>query len=333
MSVLTKRPAAVVLSSSWPARHSEISFVTRALAGAVSRHAAVTVVTPMKAGATQPDGAFDLVGIGVRPGTHWPRPSDVQWIDRPDPGSIWVLDQPSEDACALLQAFGDSVAAFSIAPVPHEARSSLRQLALTPGPLMGPSDMLGMHVPINPLAGTSRHTGLGFTGYVLVLTDRPHAPAVQPPTPAVAWLTSRFHDKYIVVVEGGNAVVWKGRALRGVVGVDTRTDLWRLLAHASVAVDLAPGSIIGRECIECLLLGIPIVVPERSAPAAHVRQGGGITYSTMSGLLEAVELLSDEGVGARVGARGRQYAEEHYADVGRFVERVARVLGLHDERP
>lgn len=334
MSVLAKRPAAVVLSSSWRAGRSELAFVTRAVAGAVSRSAAVTVVTPMPAGTTEADGAFDLVGIGVGTGGHWPRPSDAHWIDRPDPGAIWVVDEPSEDARALLDTFGDALAAFSIAPVPTDAGSSLRQLPLTPGPRLEASDMLGMHVPVNPLAGTSRHTGLGFTGYVLVLTDRPQVPSVRPPTAAVAWLTARFHDKYVVVVEGGTAAAWKGRALRGVVGVDTRTDLWRLLAHAGVAVDLAPGAIIGRECIECLLLGTPIVVPEHSAAAAHAKQGGGMTYSTVSGLLDAVELLSDEGVGSRIGARGRRYADEHYGNVGRFVGQVSRVLGVgHGDRP
>ena len=144
----------------------------------------------------------------------------------------------------------------------------------------------------------------------------------------MAWLTSRFHDKYIVVVEGGNAVVWKGRALRGVVGVDTLDPPLATARSCQRGRRNPPAWLHHRAGVHRVPpSGIPIVVPERSAAAAHVRQGGGFTYSTMSGLLEAVELLSDEGVGARVGARGRQYAEEHYADVGRFVERVALCAG------
>jgi hypothetical protein len=328
VSAADNRPAVVVLSSSWHSRDSELSFVTRAVAAAVSRCATVTVATPTEAGMTEPDGAFDPVGIGVGRQARWPEPDAARWTEQPDPAAIWILDEPSGEARAILDAFGGAGTTFSISPVPPEAGPSLRQLPLTPGADPKASEVVGMHVPINPLAGTHRHAGLGFTGYVLVLSDRPNGPAVQPPTPAVAWLTSRFHDAYIVVVEGGNAAAWKGRALRGVVGVDTRTDLWRLLAHASVTVDLAPGPIIGRECIESLLLGTPIVVPEDSAAAAHAHAGGGMAYASIPDLLDAVETLTDEEAGAPVAARGRRYAEEYYGDAGRFVERSARVLGL-----
>ncbi len=129
------------------------------------------------------------------------------------------------------------------------------------------------------------------------------------------------------MVEGGTAAAWKGRALRGVVGVETRTDLWRLLAHASVTVDLAPGTIIGRECIESLLVGTPILVPEQSAAAVHARSGGGMTYSTVPDMLDAVEFLCDERTRSPVAARGRKYADEYYGDAGRFVDRVGRALG------
>ena len=141
-------------------------------------------------------------------------------------------------------------------------------------------------MPVNPLAGTHRHAGLGFTGYILVLTNRPSTPPVEPPTPAVAWLTSRFHDQYVVVVEGGSAAVWKGRALRGVISVDTRTDFWRLLAHSAMTVDLAPGEIIARECIESLRFGTPIVVPSGTVGAMHAASGGGLAFSDTLGLLD-----------------------------------------------
>ena len=327
MTVVAAGAAVVILSSSWRTRESELSFVTRAIAGALSRCATVTVVTPMEAGTIEHDGAFDLVGIGVRRGARWPELTAARWSPRPDPGSTWILDEPGDDARALLGAFGNVSAAFSIAPIPPTAASSLRQLPLVAGPTTT-SDVIGLHVPVNPLAGAHRHTGLGFTGYVLVLTDRPDDPPVQPPTPAVAWLTSRLHDRHVVVVEGGTAAAWKGRALRGVVGVDTRTDLRRLLAHASLTVDLAPGNVIGRERIESLILGTPIVVPKGSTAAAHADAGGGLTYSGVSELLAAVELLADDGTASDMADRGRRYAEEHYGDAARFVDRLSTGLGI-----
>ena len=57
---MTSRPAALVLSSSWRADNTELSFVTRAVAGAVSRSADVTVVTYGR-------GVFDALTASDRP--------------------------------------------------------------------------------------------------------------------------------------------------------------------------------------------------------------------------------------------------------------------------
>jgi hypothetical protein len=179
---------------------------------------------------------------------------------------------------------------------------------------------------VNPLAGAHRHRGLGFTGYVLVLTDRPSTPAVDPPTPAAAWLTSRFHDQYVVVIEGGCAAVWRGRALRGVISIDSRTDFWRLLAHSAMTVDLAPGDVIARECIESLRFGTPIVVPGGTVGANHAASGGGLAFSSTWELLACVDQLLDETERKRFARDGNEYAESLYGDPSVFVNKVARLL-------
>jgi hypothetical protein len=200
-------------------------------------------------------------------------------------------------------------------------------LAFTSSTGNGTSDAIGLHVPINPMAATHRHNGLGFTGYLLVLSDRTGSPDISPPTAMVAWLTARFPRDNVVVVEGANAAVWRGRVLRGVVPVYTRTDLWRLLAHARVTIDLAPGRIVARECIESLRFGTPIIVPTQSAAAPHVTGGGGMTFSGYTELLTCVSHLSDETVRTTLSERGRRYANEHYGDEGFFVASVTRALG------
>jgi hypothetical protein len=172
--------------------------------------------------------------------------------------------------------------------------------------------------------------GLGFTGYILVLTDRSGAPSVEPPTPAVAWLTSRFYDRYVVVVEGGSAAAWKGRALRGVVPVDTRTDLWRLLAHAQLTVDLGPGDVIARESIESLRFGTPIVVPADTIAAAHAQAGGGLDFADMRGLFDGVERLLDPSERESFSREGSGYANTVYGDPSAFVTRLADVLWPED---
>lgn len=324
---MTPAPArAIVLGSQWRARDSELAFVTRSVTGALSRQRPVTVVTSAPAGTVEPDGAFDLVGIGSGREGRWPEPEAARWGSPPDPRSIWVLDEPTDDARALVAGSGGTIA-FSVAPAPSSGGDSVRTLPFTRGSVTrGAEHPIGVYVPVNPLAGTSRHTGFGFTGYLLVLTDRLGKPPARPPTGAVAWLTARFFDWYVVVVEGGAAAAWKGRVLRGVVPVDSRTDLWRLLAHARVTIDLAPGPIVGRECIESLRLGTPIVVPVQSAAEAHAHAGGGKTFVNDADLLDAVGSLTDERSASEFGARGRLYADEYFGDADTFVRRVDRAL-------
>jgi hypothetical protein len=323
MSPATTKPTAVVLSSSWRRPESELSFVTRSVAAALSRHAVVTVVVPMPVGTGEADGAFDLIGIGEGPGSGWPDARKARWPRPPEPDAMWILDHLSESAHALQHAFGAAGSAYFIAPPAREPSPSLRQLVFTPD---AAATALGMHVPVNPLAGTHRHAGLGFTGYILVLTNRPSTPPAEPPTPAVAWLTSRFHDRYVVVVEGGSAAVWKGRALRGVISVDTRTDFWRLLAHSAMTVDLAPGEIIARECIESLRFGAPIVVPSGTVGAKHAASGGGLAFSDTLELLECVDRLLDGTERKTFARHGNDYAESLFGDPATFVTNISRLI-------
>src|ERR1700678_2878377 len=74
--------ATLFLGRTWKQPGTELSFVTRALAGAASRTSAVTVRVPSAAGPPEPDGAFDLIGAGVgRPGS-WPAAADAVWPGR-----------------------------------------------------------------------------------------------------------------------------------------------------------------------------------------------------------------------------------------------------------
>jgi hypothetical protein len=332
------RSSVVVMSASWTERATEIAFVTRALAGAASRRADVRIVTPMPSDWTAGDGAFDVSGIG--PGTSadavgrrsgrpedWPSPTRARWTEPPG-SAIWLLDESSPALTALLGVFGGGARAHVVKPVPGSGAPGASPLPLPLLPGAGAGESLGVYVPVNPLAAAHRHGGLGFTGYLLVLTDRPSTPAVAPPSPAVAWLTARFHDQYVVVVEGGSAAVWKGRALRGVVGVDTRIDLWRLMAHARVVIDALPGDVIARECIESLRFGTPIVVPKRTPGAAHADAGGGLTYSGVPELLEAVERLLHASERERHADDGARYANSRHGDPATFVTDLTRTLGL-----
>lgn len=316
MSSSTDNRSVIFLSASWRNQTSELAFVTRALAGAASRMGTVNIVTPMTEGLVEADGAFDVLGVGTAEDGGWPAAD--RW-----PGSIdarcWVVDEVDPSARALVERYAPSRFAFSVAPTAEGDGAHLRDLGLVATDGNG----LGPHVPINPLAAQHRHMGLGFTGYILVLTDRSGDPAVDPPTPFVGWLTSRFYDEHVIVIEGGTAAVWKGRALRGVITVDTRTDLWRLLAHAQMTVDLAPGEIIARESIESLRLGTPVVVPDATVATAHAHGGGGLVFADEGEMLAGVETLLDRNARDSFSKEGSRYADAVYGDPARFVKKLA----------
>jgi hypothetical protein len=303
----------VVISRHWRAR-SELAFATRSIAGAASRVGAVVVMTPGPLGRHEPDGAFDLQGIGTDEAAAWgAMPRD----------SLVIVDELTN---------GDRVAGgpgFFLTAQSGAATPPWRRLDLVGGPA---APGVGLFVPVNPLATRARHHGFGFTGYLLVLAAGTGSPG-EPPA-AAAWLTSAFHEEFVVVVEDGVASAWKGRALRGATSVDTRTDLWRLMAHAAVCVDLGPGELVARECVEALRLGTPIIVPEHSAAAAsHARAAGGSTFSDAGELLEAADKLRNEASRGPAVDQGRAYADEWYGDPQAFVDRVARRLARADNRP
>ena len=185
---------------------------------------------------------------------------------------------------------------------------------------------MGVHVPVNRLAERHRHHGFGFTDYLLVLSDR--TGDHRRPPPAAAWLSAAFNDADVVVVEDAVASAWKGRALRGKVSVDTRMDLWRLLAHANLCIDLAPGPYIARECIEALRFGTPIVVPADPGPGAvhAVGHPAARPSATSRSCWRPPPPFRTRPHRAEGATLARRYAETHYGDPAALVRRFAELL-------
>jgi hypothetical protein len=310
---------ALVLSRSWKADQGELPFVVRTVAGAASRRGPVTVLTPDDAPGPVADGAFDLFGVGS--GDVWTA-RDVHLPSPLGEGSIIIVDEITDDLTPWLRSTSPQ-AVFAIADASGGAVPRTI-LSIVGGGDDGEAPFIGLHVPVNPLAAAHRHNGFGFVGYLLVLSDRT-GPQAQPPD-AAAWLTAAFHDANVVVVEDAVASVWRGRALRGSTTVDSRTDLWRLIAHARVCIDLAPGPFVARECIESLRFGTPIIVPEGTAAARHAAAGGGLTFASMGQLVHRVEQCDDEAFLLRLADEGKRYADDTYGDPLLFCRRVAQAL-------
>ncbi len=306
----------VVVGRHWHDRSGELSYVARAVAGAASRCGPVTVLVPGRDGGRQPDGAFDLEAIGEGDGLQWPK--------HLGPGQLVVADELSAPVATMLAAVRPR-AVFTLSADGEGRLPAARPLRLVPEADAGGEPSVEVHVAVNPLAQRHRHHGFGFTGYQLVLSDR--SGRHDDPPPPAAWIGGAFDDDDVVVVEDAAAWAWKGSALRGMVPVDTRMDLWRLVAHANVCVDLAPGRQIARECVESLRFGTPIVVPAGAGPAvAHAAAGGGASFGDPGELVSAVAHLRDPANRSIASEAGRRYADTHYGDPARPVADLRQLL-------
>ena len=265
------------------------------------------------------DGAFDLVSIG--------EVGELRWPETLASDHTAVVDELTPDLASLLASV-DPRSVLYLSSSVDDHNPAWRQLRTVSTEVGSRTLSITPYVPVNPLATLHRHHGFGFTGYQLILSGRSAAIQTTPP-PAAAWISAAFHDAYVIVVENAVAAAWKGRVLRGTASVDTRMDLWRLIAHANVCVDLDPGPQIARECIESLRFGTPIVVPEHSGPAAvHAREGGGLTFSDPGELIAAVRSMQTEAHRSAVSEAGRRYADSRY---GNPVAIVTQVRALLDE--
>jgi glycosyltransferase involved in cell wall biosynthesis len=108
----------------------------------------------------------------------------------------------------------------------------------------------------------------------------------------------------------------------------TRVNLWRLMAHGLATVDLRPPGPFGRESIESMLLGTPVVVPDGSAAMEHVAAAsGGLWYRDAGELLDAVRIVvSDEALRRQLGHQGQTYATAHHGDMSDFVARTNNLV-------
>jgi len=114
----------------------------------------------------------------------------------------------------------------------------------------------------------------------------------------------------------------------------TRMNLWRLMAGAALTVDVRSPGPIGREAIESLRFGTPVVVPNDSVAAEHAQQSnGGLWYRSPGEMVDCVgTLLDDEDLRVGLGASGARWAEQLHGDTESFVEAaICLVLGTPEE--
>jgi hypothetical protein len=99
------------------------------------------------------------------------------------------------------------------------------------------------------------------------------------------------------------------------------------MAHASVCIDLAPGLLIGLECIEALRFGTPVIVPDDCGPATlHARASSGHTFADATELVAATLDMQVPDKRANASASGKAYADRYFGDPDRFVSSVGALF-------
>jgi hypothetical protein len=183
-------------------------------------------------------------------------------------------------------------------------------------------------LPVNRLAAAAGMAGVASFGrYVLVISsfDEDAASAVSPPH---EYLRQLVGDVAIAEVRRGGWVVTAPEKRFDITWAPSRMNLWRLMARAAVTVDLRPQGPIGRDAIESLRFGTPVVVPDGSVAAEHAASSnGGLWYRNHGELVASLRtLLDDEEMRVGFGASGQSWAEHHHGDTDTFVEQVLTLV-------
>lgn len=326
-----------VLSAAWGSEGDESAYAARVLAGAASRLGPVDVLGPWDPG-PRPDGAFDPYGLGrPAPGRRWPAVADAATAGARGRGGSGLGRAPGGWRAVLVDA-GDAeavdVAGGLLPGVPvleiGGGGLSTPCLELVPGAAASAlGHPVGLHVPVHALARDRPHLELGpVAGYLLVLSGgAPRTALPDRPPDAVAWLVARYPRRPAVLVENGTATVWRSRSCVRRFGVHTRMDLWRVMAHARATVDLGPGAVFGRECVESIRYGVPVLVPAGSGAEALAACGAGLVFEGTPGLLDAAGKLEDDGVLHRL-RQGGAPLERWFGRPSELVDRLEKAVEL-----
>ncbi len=264
------------------------------------------------------------------------------------PATFWMADAlpvgPQRPRVVLLPLSGDDplLSSPAFAPLVDQSNAvgvfsqvELDRVAASAGE--GSSSRLHrLHIalPVNRLAATAGMVGMSAFGtYVLVISAFADDPA-SGRCPPHDYLRHVVGDVAIAEVRRHRwLVTGPGRRFE-MTWAPTRMNLWRLMARAAMTVDVRSPGPLGRETIESLRFGTPVVVPDSSVSAEHAASSnGGLWYRSRGEMADCMRrLLEDDGLRTRLGASGEAWAEHTHGDTEAFVAEVIRlVLGPPSE--
>jgi len=107
----------------------------------------------------------------------------------------------------------------------------------------------------------------------------------------------------------------------------SRVNLWRLMAHAELTIDLRPPRPLGREAIESMLLGTPVIAHQDSIAYEHIKAAnGGLWYENYEELIRVIRAALDEDLHSQLKKSALEYANYHHGDSEKFIKAVNALL-------
>jgi hypothetical protein len=167
-----------------------------------------------------------------------------------------------------------------------------------------------------------------FGCYVLVLAGFPDASPGAARSPGHDYLRAALGPIAVAEVAHGRWSISDNKKFREVPVGPSRPNLWKLLAHAELCLDIRPQGIVGRETLESLLLGTPVVVPEGTVAHEHAElSNGGLWYRDYREMFAAAKAILDNAtLRAKLSEQGRGWAVEVHGNQERFAEQVAHLV-------
>jgi hypothetical protein len=190
---------------------------------------------------------------------------------------------------------------------------------------------IGAPMAANPSALTEPNGWVGTSDYILLVTGS-GSREKHVETELARLVRLSFPNNPVGMVHTDSFCVWHQGHLNEGWAVERSSDMARLLAWARVTVDLRPGPLFARRCVDSLLYGTPIVIPTESRAREHASRGkGGLWFSNPSELIWCIEALLDPPTGEAFGHQGREYAMADYGSTEHFIDRVVTACGLSSE--
>lgn len=197
------------------------------------------------------------------------------------------------------------------------------------------TSVLGVPIVRNESVLRSPHELVGQRDYIALMTDAPVASPC-PQASQARFAVSRFPEHTFALCGSDQLVVFeKGRSWSA-EPAGRGTDALRLMAWASLTVDLHPGPLFARRSLESLVYGTPIVVPDASRAREHASAGRcGLWFAGLGELADAIEAASDVSFRERLAGQCSAYVESRCLSREGFVttvlEAVPAALSTRDD--